>query len=73
MPLDPAGLDLILREAPATPEAIAHRIYKGLGPAYMPYALDSVLAHLHKLEAERRASGQRGPREFTWDELFADM
>jgi acetyl-CoA synthetase len=28
---------------------------------------------LRALEAERRASGQRGPREFTWDELFADM
>ena len=28
---------------------------------------------LRALEEQRRASGERGPREFSWDELFADM
>lgn len=39
----------------ATADELATRIYPMLQPALRPMALESVLAHLHKLEAEGRA------------------
>jgi len=38
----------------ASPDAIVARIYSGLAPALVPMARDSVMAHLLKLERERR-------------------
>ena len=48
-----AGLD--------TPEGIASTIYRGLPPALVPAAVESVLAHLIKLKVDRRAR-QNGDR-----------
>lgn len=45
----------ILRGGPSTPDVMAQRMYKGLKPAYVPLAIESVTAHLVKLEAEGRA------------------
>jgi glyoxylase-like metal-dependent hydrolase (beta-lactamase superfamily II) len=44
-----------LQEGGRTPAAIAAKIYKGLDPSLVAAAVDTVLAHLVKLEAEGRA------------------
>jgi glyoxylase-like metal-dependent hydrolase (beta-lactamase superfamily II) len=44
-----------LRRGDTTPEAIVKRVYKGLSEAKQRLAAESVLAHLVKLEHERRA------------------
>ena len=45
-----------LRAGAKTPDEIAGRIYDSLAPALLAAAADSVLAHLVKLEEERRAT-----------------
>ena len=42
-------------EGKDTPERLAGELYKGLAPALLPAAVESVLAHLIKLQAEGRA------------------
>ena len=44
-----------LRSGARSLEAMVRQIYVGLAPALVPMARESVLAHLHKLEAERVA------------------
>ena len=45
----------LLREGPASPDAIVARLYRGLKETLVPMARESVLAHLLKLEHEGRA------------------
>ena len=44
----------ILGDGPLTPERVANRIYKGLKPPHVPLAVESVTAHLIKLEGDGR-------------------
>lgn len=48
-------LDL-LRHGGIAVDAIVDRLYAGLRDSLIPHARDTVLAHLHKLERERRAA-----------------
>jgi glyoxylase-like metal-dependent hydrolase (beta-lactamase superfamily II) len=49
-----------LRGDARTPDAIAARLYGALAPEIVPAAVDSVLAHLIKLEEEGRATRSEG-------------
>jgi hydroxyacylglutathione hydrolase len=49
-----------LRAGCRTPEEIAARIYRALDPAIKAAAVDTVLAHLIKLEGERRVARSEG-------------
>ncbi len=44
-----------VREGAATPETVVARVYRGLGESLVPLALESVTAHLLKLQQEGRA------------------
>ena len=49
-------------------------VYGGTGKAARNWeCYEAMVRSLRALEEQRRASGERGPREFSWDELFADM
>lgn len=50
----------LLRDGPLTPEAVADRIYRGLKAPYVPLAVESVTAHLVKLEADGRVRHSDG-------------
>ena len=43
-----------LRSGDSSPDALVERIYRGVKPALLPVARETVLAHLIKLERERR-------------------
>jgi endoribonuclease LACTB2 len=50
-----AQIIAVLRQRPATVDAIVAAVYRGLEPALLPMAGEGVIAHLRKLERERRA------------------
>jgi endoribonuclease LACTB2 len=45
----------VLRQRPTTADLIVAAVYRGLKPALLPIAAESVIAHLRKLEGEGRA------------------
>jgi endoribonuclease LACTB2 len=50
-----AQIAAVLRQRPASVDAIVAAVYRGLKPALLPMAGESVIAHLRKLEREGRA------------------
>ena len=55
-----------LRAGAATPEAVALKVYGQLPPTIGPAAVESVLAHLVKLEEEGRATKEGVALDSKW-------